>query len=56
MKVTIFEVCRSPEIKKVTEPVVLSRFFAQKGIAYEVHSNDGIWPKPITVSKNFLET
>jgi hypothetical protein len=55
MKVTIFEVCRSPEIKKITEPVVLSEFFAANGIDYEVYSNDGIWPHPVTISKNFIE-
>jgi hypothetical protein len=55
MKVTILEVCRSPEIKKVTEPVVLSQFFAEMGIAYEIYSNDRIWPNLVTISKNFIE-
>ena len=55
MKVTILEVCRSPEIQKVTEPVVLSRFFTEMGITYELYSNDHIWPNPVTISKSFIE-
>ncbi len=42
MKVVIFEVCRSPEIKKETESLILSSFFRQKNIDHEVCSNDGI--------------
>jgi CHAT domain-containing protein len=42
MKVVIFEVCRRPEIKKETETLILSRFFQQENIEYEIYSNDGI--------------
>ena len=44
MRVAIFEVCRRPEIPKAnTEAVVLSRCFERSGVAYDLHSNDGIW-------------
>jgi hypothetical protein len=55
MSVIIFETCRSPEIKKLTEAVVLSRFFTEKGIDYELYSNDHIWPDPVTLNKVFIQ-
>jgi CHAT domain-containing protein len=55
MKITIFEVCRSPEVQKVTEPVVLSRFFSEQGISYELYSNDGIWPERVRLDKAFIQ-
>ena len=54
MKVAIFEVCRSPEIKKETEALILSKFFKQENIDYEVYSNDGIWFKRTVLDKNLL--
>jgi hypothetical protein len=44
MKVTIFEVCRRPEVpKQDTEGQVLRAALARLGIAHDLHSNDGIW-------------
>ncbi len=49
MRVAIFEVCRRPEIPKAnTEAVVLSRCFERSGVAYDLHSNDGIWQNHAT--------
>jgi hypothetical protein len=36
MKIIIFEVCRSPEIKKETEALILSKLFKQENIDYEL--------------------
>ncbi len=55
MKVGIFEVCRSPEVIKVTEPLILSRFFTKEGIDFEVYSNDSIWSPAVIISKDFLK-
>jgi len=55
MKVIIFEVCRSPEIQKETEAQVLSQFFSENGIEYELYSNDGIWPVKTVIDKNFIK-
>lgn len=53
MTILILEVCRSPEIKKQTEAIILERYFSQKGINFEVYSNDEIWqPKTILTKKN----
>jgi hypothetical protein len=54
MKVLILEVCRSPEVKKETEAVILSRFFTGQNIAYELYSNDGIWPTRTEIDKAFI--
>ena len=56
MKIVIFEVCRSPEIKKITEPVILSQFFQEQGIDYELYSNDQIWSSPAIVNKGLIST
>lgn len=56
MKIVIFEVCRSPEIEKITEPVVLSRFFQQKKIDYQLYSNDQRWSAPITISQELIKS
>jgi hypothetical protein len=36
MKIIIFEICRSPEIKRETEALILSNLFKQENIEYEV--------------------
>jgi len=54
MKVAIFEVCRSPDVVKVTEPVILSRFFKAEGIDFQIHSNDAIWPSSTIISLDYL--
>lgn len=54
MNVAIFEVCRSPEIKKETEAIIFSNFFNQQGINYEVYSNDGIWLEKTILNKEFM--
>ncbi len=54
MKVVIFEVCRSPEFKKETEALILSNFFREQNIDYEVYSNDGIWLDKTVLDQNLL--
>jgi CHAT domain-containing protein len=54
MKVAIFDVCRSPEIKKETEALILSSFFNQEKIDYEVYSNDGIWLNKKVLNKDLI--
>ncbi len=56
MKIILFEVCRTPEIPKPTEIVVLSRFFTEHNINFERHSNDQIWPNPTPIDKTFIQT
>jgi len=55
MKVVILESCRSPEIKKETEALILSNFFTQHGIDYELYSNDGRWHERVIVDKDLLK-
>jgi hypothetical protein len=55
MKVVILEVCRSPEIKKQTEALILSRFFTEQQIEYDLYSNDTIWPERTEINKYFIE-
>jgi hypothetical protein len=60
MKVTLFEVCRSPEILKAnTEAIVLSECFASLGIEFELYTNDGFWadrPKSgSTISRDIIQ-
>ncbi|HBE20027.1 MAG TPA: hypothetical protein DEG17_21300 [Cyanobacteria bacterium UBA11149] len=55
MKVAIFEVCRTPEIKKKTEAVILTNFFSKHNIEYELYSNDYIWENTTIIDKNFIE-
>jgi len=52
MKVAIFEVCRSPEIKKKTESLILSHFFTKQAIDYKLYSNDGIWQEKTIIDKD----
>lgn len=52
MKVIILEVCRSPEIKKETETLILSTFFTKQIINYEIYSNDFIWQDKTLLSKD----
>lgn len=54
MKVVIFEVCRSPEIKNETEALILSNFFKQESIDYEVYSTDGIWLNRKVLDKDLI--
>jgi len=54
MKIIIFEVCRSPEIKKETEALILSNLFKQENIEYEVYSNDGIWLNRKVLDKDLI--
>jgi len=54
MKVVILECCRSPEIKKETEALLLSNFFTQQGIDYELHSNDQLWQERVILDKELL--
>jgi hypothetical protein len=54
MKVVIFEVCRSPEIRKDREALILSNFFIEQSIDYEVYSNDGIWLDRKVLNKELL--
>ncbi|NEQ22029.1 MAG: CHAT domain-containing protein [Microcoleus sp. SIO2G3] len=54
MKVIIFEICRSPEIQKETEALILSNFFTQQGIDYKVYSNDAIWSERTVLDKDFM--
>jgi hypothetical protein len=56
MKVIVFEVCRSPEIAKMTEAFILSKIFSQKGIDYEIYSNDGIWLSKTIIDKYFIKS
>lgn len=55
MKVAIFEVCRSPEIKKKTESLILSNFFIKQAIDYKLYSNDGIWQKKTVFDINLFK-
>ncbi|MEQ8961550.1 MAG: CHAT domain-containing protein [Coleofasciculus sp. C2-GNP5-27] len=54
MKIAIFEVCRSPEIKKKTESLILSHFFTKQAIDYKLYSNDGIWQEKTILDKDSL--
>lgn len=46
MKVALLEVCRRPEIPKVsTEAIVLNRAFEDIGIDFDLYSNDQYWTK-----------
>lgn len=55
MKVIILEVCRSPEIRKETEAVILSRLFTERNIDYELYSNDKVWPNQTQIDKEFIQ-
>lgn len=55
IKVVIFEVCRSPEIRKKTEALILSQMFSRQGIDYELYSNDGIWPNKTIIDKDLIK-
>lgn len=55
MKIIILESCRSPEIKKETEASLLSNFFMQQGIEYELYSNDGIWQERVILNQDLLK-
>ncbi len=55
MKVIILESCRRPEIKKETQALLLSNFFTQQGIDYELYSNDGIWQERVIVDQDLLK-
>ena len=54
MKILILEACRSPEIRKKTEGLILSCFFTEQGIDYELYSNDGIWSEKV-LNKQMIE-
>lgn len=55
MNITIFEACRSPEIEKETEGLILSQFFKEHALDYVLYSNDGIWPDRVIISRELIE-
>lgn len=55
MNVLILEVCRSPELMKVTTPMILTHFFIEEGIEYKIISNDGIWSESTILTKNIFK-